>query len=158
MTDRMPIRDYAICVIVTIPGEPIAQGRGRAVRVGPGVRIVDPKRSRAWKAVAHAHMQEAMGDRPIPDGPLAVTIRAVWPPSGPPRKREPRPECWRPKSPDADNVAKAVLDAGNGVLWLDDRQVVELRVTKRHAAQGEGPRVEVAVESVDGPGQRKEAG
>jgi Holliday junction resolvase RusA-like endonuclease len=130
---------------VTIPGEPIAQGRGRAVRVGAGVRVVDPKRSRNWKATAQAHMREAMGTNPVPDGPVRVEIDAVWPPQGPPRKRHPRPEAWRPKSPDADNVAKAVLDAGNGVLWLDDRQVVDLRIMKTHAAQGAPPRVVVRV-------------
>ena len=28
--------------------------------------------------------------------------------------------------PDADNVAKAIADACNGVVWVDDAQVVEL--------------------------------
>ena len=32
--------------------------------------------------------------------------------------------------PDIDNVAKAVLDALNGVAYEDDRQVVSLHVTK----------------------------
>lgn len=32
--------------------------------------------------------------------------------------------------PDIDNVAKAVLDALNGVAYEDDRQVVSLNVTK----------------------------
>lgn len=35
------------------------------------------------------------------------------------------------KKPDADNVAKAVLDALNGVAYKDDAQVVELLVTKQ---------------------------
>lgn len=33
-------------------------------------------------------------------------------------------EIGRPR-PDGDNVVKAVLDAGSGVLWTDDRQVRE---------------------------------
>ena len=41
----------------------------------------------------------------------------------------------RPTSkPDADNVAKAIADACNGVVWVDDAQVVELRVSKRYSA------------------------
>lgn len=36
--------------------------------------------------------------------------------------------------PDADNVAKAIADACNGVVWVDDAQVVELRVSKRYSA------------------------
>ena len=31
---------------------------------------------------------------------------------------------------DVDNLLKTVLDAANGVLWLDDSQVVEARVRK----------------------------
>lgn len=34
------------------------------------------------------------------------------------------------KKPDADNVAKAVLDALNNVAWRDDSQVVSLTVKK----------------------------
>ena len=36
--------------------------------------------------------------------------------------------------PDADNVAKVIADACNGVVWVDDAQVVELSVSKRYSA------------------------
>lgn len=32
--------------------------------------------------------------------------------------------------PDVDNLAKSVLDASNGILWIDDTLIVDLRVTK----------------------------
>jgi Holliday junction resolvase RusA-like endonuclease len=44
--------------------------------------------------------------------------------------------------PDLDNVVKAVLDALNGVVYLDDAQVVNLVATKRYATE---PRVEVYI-------------
>ena len=34
------------------------------------------------------------------------------------------------KKPDADNIAKIIMDALNGVAYEDDRQVVELIVRK----------------------------
>jgi Holliday junction resolvase RusA-like endonuclease len=37
-----------------------------------------------------------------------------------------------PSKPDADNYAKLVLDALNGVLWRDDSQVVRLFVEKAY--------------------------
>lgn len=32
---------------------------------------------------------------------------------------------------DVDNYAKSILDALNGVAWADDKQVLELKVTKK---------------------------
>lgn len=36
------------------------------------------------------------------------------------------------KRPDVDNMAKAVLDALNGLAWEDDSQIVRLSVTKEY--------------------------
>ena len=41
------------------------------------------------------------------------------------------------KKPDVDNVAKSVLDALNGVAWLDDSQVVRLEISKSYSAAGD---------------------
>ena len=55
---------------------------------------------------------------------------------------------------DADNLSKGVLDALNGVLWEDDRQVMDLRIRKRlppirsprkRGEGGEVGRVEISV-------------
>ena len=43
----------------------------------------------------------------------------------------------RPIRPDIDNLAKFVLDALNGLLYTDDRQVVKLLVYKLLDNQGE---------------------
>lgn len=36
------------------------------------------------------------------------------------------------KKPDSDNVAKAILDSLNGLVYKDDNQVSELLVLKRY--------------------------
>lgn len=136
-------------LIVVIPGEPKAQGRGRAVRFGSSVRVIDPESSRSWKGAAQVHMlaarQAARLYAPL-DVALVVTIGAYWPrPQSIPKRVGPG-RLPRLSKPDADNVGKAVLDAGNGVLWRDDSIVVELRVEKWVAAAGDGPRVEIRVE------------
>ena len=48
--------------------------------------------------------------------------------------------------PDADNVAKAVLDALSGIAYRDDVQVVFLGVGKVYARPSDGPSVTVAIE------------
>ena len=37
------------------------------------------------------------------------------------------------KKPDADNVAKIILDALNGFAWQDDAQITDLRIIKRYS-------------------------
>ena len=44
------------------------------------------------------------------------------------------------KKPDCDNITKIILDALNGIAYDDDKQIVEVFVTKRYS---EEPRVEV---------------
>lgn len=120
---------------VTIPGDPVAQGRGRAVRFGASVRVIDPERSRSWKGAAQVHMLAARHRAGIyapVEGELEVTVVATWArPKSHPKKS---PPAWRTSRPDADNIGKAVLDAGNGTLWQDDSAVVRLVVEKRYGA------------------------
>lgn len=52
------------------------------------------------------------------------------------------------KKPDADNIAKAILDALNTLAYDDDAQVVDLCVHKRFCRQGE-ERVDVAMTVID---------
>lgn len=56
--------------------------------------------------------------------------------------------CWRPSTPDGDNIAKAVMDALNGIAWTDDAVVCELVSRKRYAAQGEAAHTEVTVSTL----------
>jgi Holliday junction resolvase RusA-like endonuclease len=81
--------------------------------------------------------------------PLHVAIEAVWPQPTSAPKRDWSLRRYRPSRPDSDNVGKAVLDAGNGILWHDDAQVVVLHVVKVTGAHGEEPRVTVVVRAMD---------
>ena len=49
------------------------------------------------------------------------------------------------KKPDADNVLKAVKDGMNGIVWIDDAQAVEYRISKRYSTS---PCVQVSVEQL----------
>lgn len=35
--------------------------------------------------------------------------------------------------PDVDNVAKSILDALNGIIYLDDKQIIKLNIEKIYA-------------------------
>lgn len=49
------------------------------------------------------------------------------------------------KRPDADNIAKAICDALNGVAYADDKQIVRLTVAKYYSIW---PRVEIEIDEV----------
>lgn len=49
------------------------------------------------------------------------------------------------KAPDTDNVEKAIFDSLNKILFYDDSQIVDARVTKHYSHL---PRVEVEVQEV----------
>lgn len=62
--------------------------------------------------------------------------------------REKAPLYVHQKKPDLDNLAKPVLDALNGVLWVDDSQVCSLYVQKMYKqqdAEGDEGAIGVAV-------------
>ena len=79
-------------------------------------------------------------------GPLRVELlcvflresKKVW-------KTRPMHRYWHQSKPDADNVAKAVLDAMTETAWQDDSQVCELIVTKFRCGAGDQPCVIVRV-------------
>lgn len=59
----------------------------------------------------------------------------------------PRPEIHKKKNypetkPDIDNLIKAVLDGMNGVMFLDDKMIVEIYAKKMYS---EEPRVSVEI-------------
>lgn len=132
-------------ITIHIPGEPVAQGRGRAAMAQGRVRVFDPPKSRNWKATAQHHAMMQMYGKPLFDGPLEVVIEAVWTLPKSKHRKEPRPRSIRWSKPDSDNLAKAVLDSLNGVVWRDDAQAADTRIRKWNGAQGEAPGVTVQV-------------
>ncbi|MEX5590971.1 RusA family crossover junction endodeoxyribonuclease, partial [Pseudomonas urmiensis] len=54
-------------------------------------------------------------------------------------------DIYPTKKPDADNIAKAVTDALNGLAYKDDSQIVILSVYKQY---GETPQVGVTINTI----------
>lgn len=74
------------------------------------------------------------------DGAVSVFIEAVFPvPTAwnKTKKKEAISGLVQPTGkPDLDNIAKAVLDALNGLAYTDDSRVLDLRITKRYGECG----------------------
>lgn len=133
-----------ILATVTIPGKPVAKGRPRAYRRGQRAAVFTPEKTVAFENLVTMCAMSQFDDGPLSCA-LSVEIDAYWPMKGQPLKTSLRPRARKSTAPDADNVAKAVLDGLQGVVYADDSIVVELTVRKWYAAQGDSPRTEVTI-------------
>lgn len=143
-------------IVVSIPAEPIAQGRPRLSSRGGFARAYDPPKSRSWKAFVADYATKAMKDAGITElleGPLLIRIRFGFPlPKSQHRKREPVPRQWHMKRPDLDNLYKGVIDACEGVIYHRDSEIVKVVMDKVIVAQGDAPFVNFVVEKVSSAG------
>lgn len=74
------------------------------------------------------------------DGPLHVeAIFYIERPKS--RKKDLAPDA----KPDLDNCMKLLGDALEGVLWVNDSRIVDLRLSKRYAPLGEFGHIELLV-------------
>ncbi len=116
---------------IVLAGVPVGKGRPRFVK-STG-RAFTPEKTVRFEDRLSIAAQMAMAGRAPLDGPLEVEveIRMPVPISKPKRWRDAAlAGTIRPtKKPDADNFAK-MLDAANMIVWVDDSQIVELKVTK----------------------------
>ncbi len=102
----------------------------------------------AWEKLVSEAAHNAMGNvLPSPHPwSVRIVIFAPIPASWSKRRQEAAKRGDEvPGKPDLDNVAKAVLDACNGVLYDDDKQVVQLRVEKAYCTD---PRTEIYAHEV----------
>lgn len=121
-----------------VKGVPVAQPRTNATVIGgprgSHARVYTPKTADGWKASVAHEAGLAFADGPMP-GPAYVSLefyfarpKSHWTKNGNLTKSAPR--VWHTQRPDADNLAKAVLDALKGIAFVDDVSVAVLRVSK----------------------------
>lgn len=101
---------------------PMIKGRPR---FGKGFAYT-PTRTRNYEKALKAHLKSMMdqqGQAPF-DGPISVEVYF--------KMKQPKKPSNPYPSGDIDNYVKAFLDAANEVLFLDDKQIVELVSTKAY--------------------------
>ena len=133
-TDQQP---KAQSVFVCVPGDPVGKGRPRITTIGGFARTYTPEKTKKYEQ--HVRLEAALSMRgaPLIKGPVELKLQIFMPiPDSYSKKKAQlcREQRVVPtKKPDLDNVLKAVCDAFNGIVWVDDTQVVDCHVTKRFA-------------------------
>ena len=131
-----------------VNGAPRGKQRARTfynARMGK-MQSITPEATKDYESLIRWSFTQA-GCAYAGDKDIMLRIVAVYPipKSFSKSKRQMAMDGWiLPRvKPDVDNVAKAVLDALNGVCYADDKQVVQLIVSKEYGAE---PRLEVSME------------
>lgn len=134
-----------ITINFTVPGKPRGKQRPRVTRCG----CYTPPETAAYEAAVR--MAYHFSKPPCIEHKSMTGVEAVI------TAYFPVPESWSCSrkerafgtpytgKPDADNIAKIILDALNGVASPDDSMVSCMNVAKRYCFSGEKPRVEVTL-------------
>ena len=123
-----------------VEGTPVPKGRPRFARRGKFVSTYSPKTTVDYKTKVAEAAQLAMGSSEPLETPVGAYIYITLPiPASYSKKR--KQDCLsgneRPtKKSDIDNYCKAVFDGMNGIVFLDDSQVVSLHSTKVYGTIG----------------------
>lgn len=124
---------------------PKPKERPRAAIIGGHARIFTPKTTEAYEKEIRAAWVRNNGDKPE-EGPLRARIYFGLPIPKSETKANKllmiQRKVFPTKKPDLDNMAKAVLDALNGVAYKDDSQIVTVLSKKNYS---ETPYVRVII-------------
>lgn len=117
------IKLWVMLISLEFPIKPIPKGRPRLSRHG----VYTPQRTKTFENDLKylAMTQIPRGFKPT-EG--AVSIDVVFNFKRP--KSKAGPHACRP---DLDNLLKSLTDALNGVLWVDDAQIISLTAIKQYA-------------------------
>ena len=103
-------------LLFVVPGDAVGKERPRVVtRVGKKARVYTPTRTKEFEGRVRYLAAAACGKqrwRFLASDRFRVEVRIF--------------RRFADRGPDIDNVVKAVLDALNGVVWVDDAHVREL--------------------------------
>lgn len=140
-----------------VPGLPVGKGRpvAKVRKLGNGkhtVMMQTPEKTVNYEAKVALAAEAAMAGRAPVEGPMVLCLDVHLPVAASWSKRdkaEALADIAPPtKKPDLDNCVKAICDAINGIVWVDDVQVVDVVMRKRYR---EIPGVYVEVERYEPP-------
>lgn len=121
----------------TIPIEPKGQMRHKQAVIGGHARAYKDTGQRNYEAKVKALIAGELPPSPL-TGPLMLSVDVMLPipASWSKRKRDEAIAGYiRPTSkPDVSNLLKNIEDIMNGLIWVDDKQIVGARIVKSYNA------------------------
>jgi len=127
-----------LVVTFTVDGDPVPKGRPRFARRGQFVQTYTDAKTIDYETQVAMRARHALGATNPLETALTVFLylRYAVPASYSKKRKE---ACLLgleyPKRIDIDNVYKSITDAMNGIVYLDDSQIVEAHIKKVYAEQ-----------------------
>lgn len=135
----------------TVDGQGVPKGRPKFTRRGNFVSAYTPEATRKYEALVAGIAMQAMAGRAPMTGPIEILLemRMQIPVSWSNKKRLAASlgQVRATKKPDSGNIQKGIEDAMNGIVYVDDAQIVVTTVRKLYHAE---PCVVIAVREVEG--------
>lgn len=136
-------------IMFFVPQAPQGKQSPRAVQIGGFARVVKDPKTRKYEGMVSMFASQAMGGRPPLAEPVSIHL-AVWlqvPESWSQKKRRAALDgsLWPMVKPDCSNILKAIEDGCNGIVFVDDKQITSVRISKKY---GEKPGVAVMVRPI----------
>lgn len=133
---------------VILPGEMKSKKRHRTLKTGRSYNPYENVLAENWVRLC---VKDSLGDNVNPTSKpvrlhleIVLPIRESWP-----RKDQAAALSGKKRplvKPDWDNTGKLVSDALNGIVWVDDKQIVEGSVSKWYGLE---PCVTLTIEILD---------
>lgn len=108
---------------LTLAGDPVTKLRARFARHKCKVRTYDSQTDE--KNTVRWQLKSRVIDQSPLEGSLFLNLLFVFK-----RPKSRRNEIYHSIKPDLDNLVKWVCDAGNNILWVDDKQIVKIDAIK----------------------------
>lgn len=124
-----------------VPGVPVGKGRAKFARRGNFVAAYTPEKTVNYEGLVAHVAHAAMAGRELMQGAVTLSLSLyVTPPASWSKKKQQAAldGYIRPTTkPDFSNVLKAIEDGMNGVVYLDDKQIVSVVGSKVYASKSE---------------------
>ena len=119
---------------LVVDGKPIAWARPGQI----GAKRYDTQKANkidlGWILI------EAKGKHTTPQGMIHLSVKFFL--QRPKSRDKEKGEQYHACKPDLDNLVKFLLDAGNGIVWKDDSEIVEIHAEKFYSSY---PRTEIVI-------------
>lgn len=139
-------------MIFTIPGKPQGKARARTFynpRLGRSQSITPANTVLYENLIKTSFLTAENKEKWMNGEPLIMYITAYFEPPKSTSKKNKQlmllHKVLPTKKPDADNIAKVVCDALNGIAYHDDTQIIELHIKKRYTDTDSGERTLVGI-------------